>query len=421
MNMENKAIYFKSDGFTAKTFINLSEEEQFCILYDNEILGTTEFDNDIEQRWQNVFFNINQNFSNVDFGYTTCHLSKADAAKEVEKTMECVGNAILFTLVNINTEDWFLKITEYLVYMERSIASTPGTIIYWMILEDFFKEVGVIREKSQLLFQFIKRKSEIVCYHKHIDELQTFSELFPFKPLRIDKYHIPDIISLFELYPKGKLNRFIAVRFPKIPQTLSREKITKLLYKHVKTAMNGFNTEELWKSGDIDAIKKFLIESTILENKITSQEVLQSVKVEYTTTIKQWLSSQTKMIHQLNEIEKLQFTPSENTSEPTLKPIASEHHAKYYALYYRILIDIGKAEPFLKDENDNFPKAHIMTFADNRFPGISKQQFYNHYRDLEDMSNKIMIARGYPKLKEIVAEISGNDADVLHYLKEFPR
>ena len=79
------------------------------------------------------------------------------------------------------------------------------------------------------------------------------------------------------------------------------------------------------------------------------------------------------------------------------------------------------ADALLRDEYDKFPKAKIEIFAENRFPGISTQQFYNHYRDLEDMSNKTKIARSYPNLKEIVAEISGNDADVLHCLKEFPR
>ncbi len=390
------------------------------MLYDNGMLETTVVDKEMEQIWQDIFFKINDSFSNEDFGYTICNLSKDEAAKELDKTMKCVGNTILFSLFNINSEDWLHRITEYMVYIERSIASIPGTAIYWMILEGFFEEDGVTRVKSQQLYQFIKKKSDIIYGHRYISELQTFSELFPFKPLSIDKYHIPDIISLLELYPEGKLNRFVSEQFSKLPKTLSREKIIELLHKHIKTALNGFNTEELWKNGDVDAIKEFLIESTILENKIASHEILKSVKAEYTTTIKQWLSFQTKTINQLNDIEQLKINTPENTSKSTIEPKVTKHHAKYYALYYRILTKIGKTEAFLRDENDKFPKAQIMAFADNRFPGISSQQFYSHYRDLENMNNKTIIARSYPKLKEIVAEISGNDADVLHYLKAFP-
>ncbi|MBS2099942.1 hypothetical protein [Carboxylicivirga linearis] len=413
-------VYIKSLGFKPRTFINIPEEEQFDILYDNGILETIVVDNKTEQIWLDIFFKINENLKDEDFGYETCNLSKEEASKELDINMECVGSTILFILININTEDWFHRITEYMVYMERSIASVPGTVIYWMILEDFFEEDGVTRIKSKQLLQFIKTKNEIIYCHKYIDELQTFSELFPFKLLDIEKLHVPDIISLLELYPKGKLNRFVAEHFIKIPKTLSREKITDLLHKHVKTALNGFNTEEIWKSGDIDTIKEFLIESTILENKITSQEILQSFKAEYATTIKQWLISQKQLINQLNEIEKLQFTTSGNPNEDSKEYKANEHHAKYYSLYFHILIKVGKAKPFLRDENDKFSKAEIMKFAENRFPGISTQQFYNHYRDLEDISNKATIARSYPNLKEIVAEISGNDADIMHYLKEFP-
>lgn len=418
--MAERAVYHKSDGFRPQTFINISEEEQFDVLYDNGMLKTTVVDKETEQIWQDIFFKINDSFSNEDFGYTICNLSKDEASKELDKTMKCVGNTILFSHLNIDTEDWLHRITEYMVYMDRSIASIPGTVIYWMILEGFFEEDGVVGVKSKQLLQYIQKKKEVIFFHKYINELQTFSELFPFKPLSIEKYHIPDIISLLELYPEGKLNRFVSEGFPKVPKTLSREKIIELLHKHVKTVLNGFNTEELWKNGDVDSIKEFLIESTILENKIASHKILKSIKAEYTTTIKQWLSIQTKLINQLNEIEHLKINPTENSSKSTVEPKVTEHHAKYYAFYYRILTRIEKTEPFLKDENDKFPKAQIMAFADNRFPGISTQQFYSHYRDLENMSNKTMIARSYPKLKEIVAEISGNDADVLHYLKGFP-
>ena len=76
-------------------------------------------------------------------------------------------------------------------------------------------------------------------------------------------------------------------------------------------------------------------------------------------------------------------------------PLKAEHDAKYYALYIRLMEKAGKETPFPRNEYDRFPKAKIEAFAHNRFPGISTLQYYNHYRDLEDMSNKMKIRNNF--------------------------
>jgi hypothetical protein len=418
--MKEKAVYVKSDGFTPNSFIEISEEEHFDLLYDNRILESTVIDKETEQAWKRIFFEINKKIGDGDFGYTTCNLTKTEISKEIHKTMQNVGNTALFALLNINTEDWLHRITEYMVYMERSIASLPGTVIYWKILKSFFEEDGVIGSKSKQLLQYITRKNDVVFYHKYIDEIHEFSESFPFKPLGVEKYHIHDVVSLLELYPQGKLNRYIAERFSNIPKTLSREKVKELFHTHLEIALSDFKTEELWEGGDTDSIMKFLTDCTIQESKLVKQEILQPENTEYTSIIKQWLLSQKKLIQSLNELQNLKLNLSNKPSELGKVPLKTVHDAKYYALYIRLMEKVGKETPFVRNEYDRFPKAQIESFAHNRFPGISKQQYYNHYRDLEDMSNKVKIARSYPDLKEIVAEIAKNDADVLFLLKKFP-
>lgn len=414
--MTGTAVYIKSDGFTPKAFLNLSKEEQFDILCDNGLMENTVSDMETEQKWKDIFFEINEDFDNDNFGYTTCNLTDNEVSEELNKIMKCVNYSVLFSIVNIEEKDWLHRITEYMVYMERSIASLPGTVIYWRILKDFFEEDGVVRSKSKQLLQYILKRDEVICHHAFYDEVHVFTESFPFKPLGIEKYHIPEIISLLELYPQGKLNRYISERFPTIEKTLSRERIKAILYGHLEIALGEFKAEELWENGDSDAIMKFLTDCTIHESKITEREIMRPEDAEYNRVIKQWLHSQVKLIHKLNEIKQFKLNPSTNTNEPK----TTEHHAKYYALYYHMLIKTGKAEPFQRNENDKLPKMEIMIFAENRFPGISRQQFYNYYRDLEGVDNKTTIARSYANFKEIVTEISGNDTDILHHLKEYP-
>nr|WP_319398792.1 hypothetical protein [uncultured Carboxylicivirga sp.] len=418
--MAERAVYIKSDGFKPKTFIDIPEEAHFDILHDNGLLKATIEDEERESDWQKIFFDVNKTIGQCDFGYTTCNLTETAVSEEILKIMQNIGNTFIFVYLNIDKKDWLHRITEYMVYMERSIASISGTVIYWKTLIGFFEQDGVVSPKSKQLLQFILRKNDIISCHNYFDEVLSFSDIFPFKPLGIEKIHIHDIASVLELYPQGKLNRYISAHFTKIPKELSREKIKELLHTHLETALCKFSTEDLWKKGDSDSIMEFLTECAIQENKNEEQELLHPYKHEYTSIIKQWLGSQKKLIKNLNDIQQMNLNPSKTTSEPAKEPEIPKYDAKYYALFIRIQEQAGREIPFVKNEYDRFPKAKIEAFAKNRFPGISTLQFYNHYRDLEDMGNKVKIARSYPNLKKIVADVAKNDADVLFHLKGFP-
>ena len=89
--MKEKAVYVKSDGFTPKSFIELSEEEHFDLLYDNGVLESTVIDDETEQAWTDIFFDINKKVGDGDFGYTTCNLTETEVLKEIHKTMHNVG------------------------------------------------------------------------------------------------------------------------------------------------------------------------------------------------------------------------------------------------------------------------------------------------------------------------------------------
>ncbi len=102
--------------------------------------------------------------------------------------------------------------------------------------------------------------------------------------------------------------------------------------------------------------------------------------------------------------------------------------AKYFALYHWILIKLGKEQGFEKNENDQWPKERIKNFAKKKYgPGkdrgvtlVSEERFYQEFKGL-DITNKVAIARSFgPGYKEKLIEISGNDADVIHYLKDWP-
>ncbi len=223
--MAEKAVYIKSDGFKPKTFIDIPEEAHFDILHDNGLLKATIEDEERESDWQKIFFDINKTIGKCDFGYTTCNLTDTAVSEEILKTMQNIGSTFIFVYLNIDKKDWLHRITEYMVYMERSIASIAGTVIYWKTLIGFFEQDGVVSPKSKQLLQFILRKNDIISCHNYFDEVLSFSDIFPFKPLGIEKIHIHDIASVLELYPQGKLNRYISAHFTKIPKELSREKI----------------------------------------------------------------------------------------------------------------------------------------------------------------------------------------------------
>lgn len=91
---------------------------------------------------------------------------------------------------------------------------------------------------------------------------------------------------------------------------------------------------------------------------------------------------------------------------------------KYFALYHTILIAIGKANHFDRDENDLLPKSRIIAYANNKY-GITGNVFYNVFKDIE-YTNKLAISKSFGKgFKEVITHISSNDSDIISELKQF--
>lgn len=418
--MKETVVYTKSKGFTPLSFINQTEKEW------HKIASITGFESLLDSNNQDIaglkksFLETNDSIANENLGYTKCNLNETDISNEIKKVVQNVKYAKAFLILDIDTNDWLNAISEYLVYLGFSITSIAGESMYWKILKSFFEEKSTHDFKFKRILEFISERNSTIASHPYMEEVDAFNDVFPFKPLGIERFHMYDIASLLEIYPFGKLNCYMLKQFPEIPNELCREKIITHLYDHLEVALNNFKTEELWQKGGSKEVMSFLTACTVHENKLTNHELLAPCPSEFTLTIRTWLDTQIELIHKLSEIEQLKdkIKPSPIIkAEPSKK---SKHHAKYYALYIRLLEQIGKEMPFVKDENDRFPKAQIEKFAHNRFSGISTLQFYNHYRELEDMSNKISIARSYPNYKNIMTDISQNDADILFLLKGFP-
>jgi len=415
--MNNNMLLSKSEGFIPKSFINLPEKELLKIVKDNGLLDN--MDNNIipQEEWLNCFREIDADIANsLPKEYERSDILQVEISDEVEKVIENIGNAIIFIYLHISEEDWFKRLTEYMLYLDSSIGSVSGSIIYWQTLQMFFEEDGVVGSKSKPLLKFIVENYDFITSHRFYDEINTFKQAFPYKLLQLEQNDLLDAVSLLVLYPDGVLNRFMSEHFPDIPKTLSRERITQVLHGYVRSELNSFDAEKLWNNGDVNDIKNFLMESAIQKNKIANSELLQSQKAEYIDTIKKWLHSQTTLFTELIDIEQLQIKKTQDQSHDAESKIP----AKYYALYHKILIELKQEKDFNRLDDDRYSRKEIEQLAKRVYPQINSQSFYRGFIELEDLSNKIALSRSFKNLKQKVSLISENDPDILHYLKQFP-
>ncbi len=94
--------------------------------------------------------------------------------------------------------------------------------------------------------------------------------------------------------------------------------------------------------------------------------------------------------------------------------------AIHYAFYHWIRIRLGSALIFEKDENDKYKRKEIEAYVANNYPSTSPQSFYRKFREM-DMNDKIALVRDLgKKYKEIIFELSNNDAEIMAFLKDYP-
>ena len=104
---------------------------------------------------------------------------------------------------------------------------------------------------------------------------------------------------------------------------------------------------------------------------------------------------------------------------PKLTPLkATEQH---YAFLHLININLGKAPVLPKNENDKYCAGEIKTFAINKYNFETKgDMFYRSVKDM-DINKKTAIVKTLGKdYKKVVIGLSNNDAEVVHFLKNWP-
>lgn len=81
---------------------------------------------------------------------------------------------------------------------------------------------------------------------------------------------------------------------------------------------------------------------------------------------------------------------------------------------------MGTESHFVKNDNDQFVKSEIESYAKNKYPNCSPQGFYRSFKDL-DISNRTAIAKSFGNgYKGILIALSNNDNNLLTHLKNYP-
>lgn len=124
-----------------------------------------------------------------------------------------------------------------------------------------------------------------------------------------------------------------------------------------------------------------------------------------------------QVLYNIKEIEPIFFHPEDHTKDSSIKLESQKVPDKFYALLHLILIAIGNEHP-----TGNKSKKEIIALGQNKYN--TGQGFYKWYRDI-DVLNMIAFVRSLSKKersnwKEIITEISGNDADVLAWINKQP-
>ena len=101
------------------------------------------------------------------------------------------------------------------------------------------------------------------------------------------------------------------------------------------------------------------------------------------------------------------------------QPVRKGYPDKWYALYHMILIAIGKPVPNLSD----YTKAEKIKYGENQYG--TGQDFYREFKVI-DLNNITAYVRSLPPkdrkdYKKIITAISGNDADVISWLRKQPK
>jgi len=238
-----------------------------------------------------------------------------------------VLNAVEFTTFqithNIDKEDWFDYITEYIEYATKSLGQpSAGLHIYLELVELFIeKKLKISKEKINFLLKHLEENTHYTIENNKTD-LNILYSIYS-KWLKIFPFEIPFFQGLKpELsnslpFIKGikKHNRFSGTVKVKI---ITPTELVKSLYKRTKHILSLIDTTELVKNGSIKDTEKIKIDlinqnhqlkQKILLNKYTAGEK------QYIKTIKKWLQNEKEYFQEITpEIKNIPSNKNESTS-----------------------------------------------------------------------------------------------------------
>lgn len=164
----------------------------------------------------------------------------------------------------------------------------------------------------------------------------------------------------------------------------------------------------------LDELRKFVKkEDSIFQGIISNSN---EYKINISNNYSHWIELTDDSLEFLhiffNHLEESQKNNNEILAESLIP-------AKYYALYHWILIEMGVEKPFEKNEFNKWQKSKIENFAKDRYENINSQGFYKAFIDI-DITKKTAIANSFKNYKEIIIEISKNNAKIITHLKDYP-
>ncbi len=113
-------------------------------------------------------------------------------------------------------------------------------------------------------------------------------------------------------------------------------------------------------------------------------------------------------------LENLRSVDLISSSKKPKKPAA-----KYYALLHWVRIENNDEAKFEKNFDEKWPKTKMIEVFSKKYKGVSPVMIYQAFKDF-DITDKNAIVRSLPDCKRKISIASENDANVNHYLKDWP-
>lgn len=338
-------------------------------------------------------------------------LAKTLLLPEVQKIFSNSGATLIIAIKNIDNLEWYEIITEYILYSSMSFKTLIGSSYYvahmGQVLEQF-----ICIEKAKRIQAYVTMKSEELFQdNKYYSTFLKIKQILPSGTPQTDNMilQVESLIDFILLtYPNGRANRFLLAHFKEMKRELNTPAFIDILSVLSFEVLKAFDVADAVKNKDGKEIHQLKNEFLLKESNIVDFKLFDDGAHNYFKMLdafSMWFKSK------LNVLEKYK------KEIPNYRPIKCA--AKYYALYHLILIEMGVEQPFRTNVNDQYVKTEIEKFAKNRYPNISSQGFYKGFKEIKD-SDILSVAKSYKDYKTILIDISGNNADLIYYLKKYP-